>query len=149
MRWHDYIYGNTVNLRQEFPETIPFQLIEPRLIDLALEFQDDPDKAIITAYRRLEDIVRDRSRLTGESSAKLFSKAFQGDAPLLMWPGIETSEQQGRVSLFTGTYMAFRNRRAHREPEPDRSGALQEFLLINHLFKLEAEAVDPAAIETT
>jgi hypothetical protein len=51
------------------------------------------------------------------------------------------SEQIGRTNLFTGAYMAFRNRRAHQEPDPNNTDALQEFLLINHLYNLEQQAV--------
>ncbi len=151
-RWHDYIWenaagrsGDAERLQREFPEAMPFRLIDPRLVDLALEFPNDPDKANLSAYRRLEDLVRDRTGISGEHSAKLFAKAFQGENAPLKWSGIEASEQQGRVSLFTGTYMAFRNRRAHREPESSHNGALQEFLLINQLYKLEAEAIENSA----
>ncbi len=46
--------------------------------------------------------------------------------------------------LFAGVYMAYRNPRAHREMT--RGHHLAEFLLLNHLFKLEADAIaNPAA----
>ena len=44
--------------------------------------------------------------------------------------------------------MAFRNRRAHQEPDPYVGGDLQEFLLLNHLYVLEREAKKSSVEET-
>lgn len=155
--WSEYIVnqkgwldGNEETLLRRFPEAIPFGIIDSRLYDLALNFESQPDNSIMSGYRRLEDIVRNRTGLT-ESNAKLFSKAFQGAESELYWKDIDDAgEQSGRASLFTATYMAFRNRRAHREPDPYAGGSLQEFLLLNHLYWLEKEAVkrDKLAQET-
>lgn len=71
---------------------------------------------------------------------KLFSKAFQSDDSILVWKDIDSSEQQGRAQLFTGVYMTFRNRRAHRETSDNAYECLLEFLQVNHLFILESEA---------
>lgn len=145
---YDYIYDQEERLKasdemlaRRFPEAMPFGIIDSRLYDLALNFETQPDNSIMSGYRRLEDIVRERTGLT-ESNAKLFSKAFQGEEPFLFWKGIDDAgELSGRASLFTATYMAFRNRRAHREPDPYAGGSLQEFLLLNHLYWLEKESV--------
>lgn len=127
-------------LQRYFPKSMLFGLVDPRLVDLAMEFEEQPDKAIMSGYRRLEDIVRKRTESKGEHSSKLFSSAFQKDKGVLHWGEIDPSEHIGRVNLFTGAYMAFRNRRAHQEPDPYAGGDLQEFLLLNHLFVLEREA---------
>jgi hypothetical protein len=44
--------------------------------------------------------------------------------------------------LFTGAFMAYRNRRAHRELRDDRDGQLREFLLLNQLYVLENESTE-------
>lgn len=148
-QWHDYILDDDIDtekrdvrLQSYFPKSVPLGLIDSRIVDLALEFPDQPDKAIMSGYRRLEDIVRKRTGLTGEHSAKLFSSAFHKDKDkgVLDWGDIDPGEHVGRTHLFAGAYMAFRNRRAHQEPDPYAGGDLQEFLLLNHLYVLEREA---------
>jgi hypothetical protein len=63
-RWHEYIFEEDWDpisdgtLWREFRPVIPFAIIETRLTDLALSFWDHADDCLITAYRRLEDIVR-------------------------------------------------------------------------------------------
>jgi hypothetical protein len=73
--------------------------------------------------------------------AKLFSAAFLGDDPLLKWQVDDEAEQKGRANLFTGAFMAFRNPRAHRIQSDNSHEQLSEFLLLNQLFRLEADAV--------
>jgi hypothetical protein len=147
-QWRDYIFEqhwedlkNGELWQKEFPSVIPYSIIEPRLVDLALSFWNDPDAKLLTAYRRLEDIVREKTELK-EHGQKLFSKAFQGKTPKLKWKDIDEGERDGRVALFTGTYMAYRNQRAHKETKTKYdSSHLTEFLLLNHLYILESEAV--------
>ena len=111
-------------------------------MDLALNFEEHPDNSIISGYRRLEGIVRDRTGLTHAHGAKLFSKAFQEDQSILHWEEIKPSEQIGRASIFIGIYMAFRNPRAHREPATGTTAeAIREFMLLNELFLLESQSV--------
>lgn len=149
-RWFDYIYSiegpramenNNHRLNEEFPATLPFAVLDARIVDLALAFSDNSDGSLVTAYRRLEDIVREKAGLESESSTRLFSRAFQGDVPLLSWEGIDSSEQKARASLFDAVYRAYRNPRAHRERSGDLAQAVREFLLLNELFLLESEAV--------
>ena len=120
---------------------IPYAIIDSRIIDLAISFWKDPDAKLVSGYRRLEDAVRERTGID-KIGADLFSTAFHGDSPRLKWKGCGKGELAGRVSLFTGTYMACRNPRAHRELKHDPGIALGEFLLLNHLFLLERDAVD-------
>ena len=143
-RWYDsaYLYKERKhNVFNEFPLTIPMALIDPRLIQQALEFETNPDNAIMSGYRKIEDIVRERTGLSNESSTKLFAKAFQGDNSVLYWENLESGESKGRASLFNGVFMAYRNNRAHQEPKHNQSDEIREFMLINQLFILESKAV--------
>lgn len=145
-RIYDYIYdanGPTKplgSLWSRFPAVLPFAIIDKRIADLALRFLQEPNDALLQGFRRLEDLIRSRTE-SEEHGAKLFSQAFQGESAKLKWPGIQPSETSGRVNLFTGAYMAHRNPRAHREMQEDTTALLSEFLLLNHLYKLEATAV--------
>jgi hypothetical protein len=82
--------------------------------------------------------VREKTGLA-ESSAKLFSRVFTGKDAVLTWDVPDEGERNGRINLFTGTYMAYRNPSAHREAP--KSELLAEFLLLNQLYRLESEAV--------
>ncbi len=145
-RWPDYLLENDWDrvdngtLWREFKPVIPFAIIDPHIVDLALKFDEQPDDCLLKGYRRLEDFVRKRTSID-EHGAKLFSQAFLGQSPKLTWPNTNESERIGRASLFTGAFMAYRNPRAHREQEGQFS-ELAEFLLLNQLFVLEREAVD-------
>ncbi len=126
-------------LWREFPYIIPFAIIDHRIVDLAKSFWQSPDEKLLTAYRRLEDIVRTRTGLD-EHGSKLFSKAFSGAEAKLKWKGLNTAEQAGMAGLFISAYQAFRNPRAHKEMKYDSQEVLTEFLHINHLFHLEQES---------
>ena len=145
-RWFDYLWDehrkaaadNT--LWQDFPPVIPYTIINPRIMDLALSFWDGPDDKLLKAYRRLEDAVRGRIG-SGEHGTKLFKEAFTGDKAALEWKSLDKSEQIGRGSLFINTFMAYRNARAHREESGSNfKEQLREFLLLNELYELEARA---------
>ncbi|NOY93755.1 MAG: hypothetical protein GXP55_21430 [Deltaproteobacteria bacterium] len=122
---------------------MPFGLIDPRLFDLAKSFRTDPDRSLVSAYRRIEDIVRSRTGLE-EFGSKLMSAAFLGKSPPLTWNGMATAEVQGRAQRFVSAFMAYRNPRAHKEPEFGESERelFREFLAANELFVLEASSVD-------
>lgn len=160
-RWYDYVYAIYDNEHGEacvwgrFDSVMPFGILDPRLVDLALDFHEAPDRVLLDGFRRLEDQIRDRTGIV-EHGAKLFSQAFAGDDSRLVWkvpqsarstkPGlIDKGEQSGRVQLFTGAYQAFRNPRAHRTPSHSAAEALSEFLILNQLFRFEAEAVERPA----
>jgi hypothetical protein len=151
-RWSEYVMerhrkqGTDGTLWREFPPLIPFSIVDPRIMDLAINFWGDPDSNLMRGYRRLEDIVRERTGFT-ESNTKLFARVFAGkDAPLT-WPVQDEGEKSGRYSLFTGAYMAYRNPRAHREVPGYE--LLSEFLLLNHLFQLEREAVQVDSVDSS
>lgn len=143
-RWGEYILdrdredARDGSLWGALPPVMPYAILDPRVIDLALGFAADPDGSLNRGYRRLEDTIRRRIG-SPESGAKLFSKAFSGAAPLLTWKVADPSEKQGRANLFNAVFMAFRNPRAHREEAG--GDQLAEFLLLNQLFRLEADAV--------
>jgi len=144
-RWHDYILDDDRystsrgRVWREFRPVIPYAIIDDRLIDLVLAFWDDPDAKLVTGYRRLEDLVRERTGLSGHG-AQLLSAAFLGEKSTLAWDGVSESEQRGRGNLFTGAFMAHRNPRAHQELKADAEAQLRELLLLNHLYVLEREA---------
>ena len=146
-RWNDYVFENHWDWKEdgtlwrEFPYVIPFAIIDKRLIDLAVSFWDGPDDRLLTGYRRLEDIVRSRTNIP-EHGSKLFAQAFGTSGGRLTWPDIDGAEHAGRLSLFTGTYMAYRNRRAHRETQDDASNLLGELMLLNELYRLESLSVE-------
>ena len=143
-RWYDsaYLYKERKhNVFNEFPLTIPMALIDPRLIQQALEFETNPDNAIMNGYRKIESIIRERTGLNNESSTKLFAKAFQVDNSVLHWENLDPSESIGRASMFANVFMAYRNNRAHQEPQYNLSDNIREFMLLNQLFILENEAV--------
>lgn len=145
-RIYDYIYDAVGAVKSlgmhwsRFPAVLPYSIIDRRIADLALRFLEEPNDTLLQGFRRLEDTVRQRTE-SQEHGAKLFSQAFQGEGAKLTWQGIQPSELVGRVNLFTGAYMAHRNPRAHREMSDDMTALLSEFLLLNHLFKLESDAV--------
>lgn len=144
-RYNDYIWEmhwkySASTLWKSFKPVLPLSLIEPRLADLAKKFGEDPDKNLMTGYRRLEDAIRQKTD-SDKHGSKLMSEAFMGKKSVLIWEDIDDGEQTGRGQLFTGTYMAHRNPRAHREKEHSLEQYISEFLLLNHLFHLEASSV--------
>lgn len=145
IRLHDYIYpfeneiAQTVKSKRYYPLELPYSIIDERIFDLALLFKQDSDSALTKAYKRLEDIIRKRTGIH-EHSTKLFAQVFQGENAVLTLDVPDSAEIKGRVNLFTGTYMAFRNARAHREIDENLIHQYREFLLINELYLLEAEA---------
>lgn len=160
-RWHDYIYAIYEGMQREahvwsqFHPVMPFGILDRRLADLALDFHEAPDRVLMDGFRRLEDQIRERTGLA-EHGAKLFSQAFAGDDSRLVWnmrpnargakpEPIEKGEQAGRAQLFIGAYQTFRNPRAHRTLNHSAVEALSEFLVLNQLFRFEAEAVERPA----
>lgn len=126
---------------------IPLGSVEPDLADIAISFWDSPATKLMAAFRRLEDKTRSIvAQAIGEEAleltgAKLFSRAFLTEPPVLTWEGVPKTERTGRANLFTASYMAYRNARAHRESTGDEPAELlQEFLLVNLLFSLLRKA---------
>jgi hypothetical protein len=144
-RWHSYIdeidyqRGRDGTLWRDFPPVVPFAIIDERIMDLAISFWEAPDDRLLKGYRRLEDLVRERTK-SSEHGARLFSQAFIGSSPKLAWEAIDDTERNGRGSLFTAAYMAHRNPRAHRELKTNQDAQLSEFLLLNHLYRLERDS---------
>lgn len=151
-RWYDYIYeyehlveNGRDMLAPGYSISIPFGLVDHRIMDLAVEFRTNPDGSIISAFRRLEDVFRTRTGLAGEGT-RLFGNAFAGDNPVLRWDVPDVGECRGRAQLFSAAFMAFRNARVHRELHLNMESALREFLLVNELFRLESEAMTESEI---
>lgn len=152
-RFYDYIQRNPALFREGdarevqrcFPATLNIGLLDERLVELAIGFFDNPDFAISTAFRRLEDIVRSRTQIFDKSGSHLFKKAFEGDKSLLHWNDQDGGEQAGKAGLFVAVFLAYRNPRAHREISSNPREAAREFMLINQLYLLEAMAVERVA----
>jgi len=127
---------------KQFPPIIPLGVLESEMLDLALSFRDDPDRALIKGFVRLEERLRD---LTGtkKDGKDLIRAALRGSGSALVWSDIDASEADSRAELFCGLYGAHRNPLTHREV--DRDGGLaestSEFMALNHLFKLLKQAV--------
>lgn len=126
---------------------IPFGVIDPRLVPLAVTFWEATDDRLRRGYTRLEDIIRGRTGLTS-SGSNLFSDAFHGPKASLTWPCPDKAEIIGRANLFTGAAMAHRNPRAHRDVSTKDRDALSELMMLNHLYRLEAEAIPVASTST-
>jgi hypothetical protein len=147
-RWYNYVSERDFEKaregllwREEFPAIVPFALIDARIMDLARDFWNSPDNSLLVGYRRLEDIVRERTAIKHHGS-KLFSQAFNPGDGALTWEHVDDGERAGRMQLFIGTYGAHRNLRAHREMNTHSRELLAEFLLLNHLYCLERDAID-------
>ncbi|GAA4857120.1 hypothetical protein GCM10023332_06030 [Luteimonas vadosa] len=148
LRLHDYkrdgLLGRTPPpeaMRNQFSGSIPWRVLDERLVDLALLIGQDPDRAIFNAFRRLEVTVKSRCGLPGEiHGVQVFRRAFRGAGAILSWPGLAASEVEGRAQLFEAAFLAYRNPRAHREVEGGVELAYREFYIVNELFSLEREA---------
>ena len=127
-------------LNDLFPREIPFSILDDRIVDLAFKFIQDPDGAILTAYKRLEGIIRARIGGSEKTGSKLIGSAFLSGPGTLQWAGLHDTEQRGRVQIFAGAFMSFRNRRAHHEVKLSIEEELREFLLVNELFLQERSA---------
>ncbi|KAF7770109.1 hypothetical protein PCIT_a3068 [Pseudoalteromonas citrea] len=139
-QWYEYIYDhrhNNSSWIDDFPAEIPLSLIDKRLLEVAISFKENPDNALMTGYRLLERLVKEKSGLTKETGAKLFSKAFTGENAPLYWDDLDGSESTGRANMYSSIFMAFRNRRAHQQLESNIHDDIREFLLLNQLFVLE------------
>lgn len=151
VRWPDYVHENGGRQRghalSHMPSAMPWSLIDPRLQPMALAFEDNPDHALMSGFRHLEDLVR--TRVGREASeGRILANAFVGDKSKLTWRDISPGEHSARGQLFTGAYGAFRNPRAHRLGHEEAAPALQEFLLLNLLYTLEGSAIERPPVET-
>lgn len=123
------------------PVIMPFALIDPDLQDLArdlLNAKSSNDSALVRGYRRLEETAKSKSACTAIRDP--WGSIFGPDNGLLMWPNCPPDEVKGRMQLFQGVAGAFRNPRAHSE-NVDSTYELNEFLLLNFLFRLLKDAV--------
>jgi hypothetical protein len=146
VHFYDYIdHNHFVDMKegvlwQSFRPVIPFAIIDKRIIDLAISFWKNPDGNLMDGYRRFEDRIRGRIE-EKEHGVKLFQRAFLGSESILYWKDIENGEQVARANLIISAYSAYRNPRAHKEINNRSAEYLSEFLLLNHLFRLESEAI--------
>ncbi len=143
---YEYIYAiyktteyQTKNDRY-YPTELPFHLIDSRILDLALKFNEDPNRSIFNAFIRLENIVQTRINSDKHSSA-LFEYAFCSENPPLICKSEDKRASQATGRIFSNIYKAFRNEHAHNEVSKPLKTLIREFLLINELYILESEAI--------
>lgn len=141
MSMDDYNKVSDGTLWQTARPVIPFAIIEPRILDLAISFWKHPDANLMDGYRRFEAVVRKRTKIAGENPQKLFIKAFLGPNSILSWNGVSDGEKDARANLIISIFGAYRNPRAHKVKNDSRQEKVSEFLLLNHLFILESEAI--------
>lgn len=145
--WPNYILpedwesSTTRQLWDTAEPMIPMAIIDPRLRDIAIRFWKSPDSALMDGYRRLECCIRGRIDCNSRG-IDIFGKAFGGKQPQLAWQEELGSGDSARQLLFRGVFQAYRNARAHNELQTSPNESLTEFLLLNHLFLLEAAAVN-------
>lgn len=124
-------------LWSRLPPVMPFPLLDERLLDVATRFWKAPTDCLREAFVRLEEAVRSRTGLK-EYGGNLFKAAFMPGNARLVWDGVPDQECAGRAALFDAVFRAHRNPRAHRSLDDSLAAQLSEFLLLNHLFLLEA-----------
>lgn len=110
-----------------FAKEVPYHIVDNRIMEQAINLKHNPDANLMTCYRRLEDIIRKRAGLDGESGTKLFSQAFLSNNAPLQWSDLPDAEAKGRASLFSAVYMAYRNSRAHKENGTTPADAIRIF----------------------
>tara|TARA_R100000030_G_scaffold83566_2_gene66522 strand:+ start:150 stop:1001 length:852 start_codon:yes stop_codon:yes gene_type:complete len=125
-----------------YPPSVNFGLLDERIFDLGLELYGNPDYAISTAFKRLEDALRTRAEIPGESGLRLIRQVFEGEDSKLYWDDDNRAEHGGKTDLFKSIFLAYRNPRAHKELKKNDREILREFMLVNELFLLEASAVE-------
>lgn len=148
MRFWEYILdpsdGTPENPWARTDAHIPMSIVDARLAEMARDFWNDPDGMLLKGHRQLEETIRKKAGISIEEAtggpASVYKTAFNGDTPRLAWPEISRSEHVGRSNLFIGTLSAYRHVRAHRSVGGTVKEQLREFLLLNHLFSLEADA---------
>lgn len=128
---------------------IPFPILHPRVRELALRFWTSPDATLTTAFRRLEDSIRQRSGLQHGYGRSLINRTFGSNSPRLIWAGVSGGETTGRAARFASALGAYRNPRMHSEPGSEtRAELLRELLAVNELYFLLDEAVSPPEPDT-
>lgn len=141
----EVIFKEPLNIDRYYPSELPLNLIDPRILDLALKFRDDADSAIMKAYTRLEDIVRAKID-SKKFSASLMDDSFCSDLKKnklspFKWESENEDSSTAIGRLFVNTFKAYRNQRAHSEVDKSISQLHREFLLINELYLLESESI--------
>ena len=158
-KYHDYIIDllpeavtktrGCANIYYDFPPVVPYALIDERLLDLVMGFLDAPDAKLLSAYRRLEDIIKERTEIKGKSGQKLMSGAFHGDESILHWEDEDKGEHASKANLFSAVYGAYRNPRAHKEGADTEHKCIRELMLVNELYLLERFAVKRIQVNNT
>lgn len=129
-----------------FPLSMPYRVIDSRIMNLATDFWTDPSERILTGYKRFEDTLREKCQSV-EHGRKLFARAFRDNDSILYWKELQHNEQATRANFIIESYSCFRNPRAHREINTGPENLLSEFLVLNQLFRFEKEATRRPSVE--
>lgn len=148
VRLYDYMHEGlrgrqspAASIRKQFTPVVPWSTLDERLVEIALQLEQSPDRVVFEAFRTLELQVRTRCGMAPNvHGVQVFKKAFRGSGAILSWPGLPASEVEGRAQLFEAAFMAYRNPRAHSEVSGGVERAFREFYVVNELFLLEGEA---------
>jgi hypothetical protein len=117
-------------------EPIPYALFDTRIADLVQEYREKPNDALLTGYKRLENILQ--AKFITKSFGLNLIKEIMDKKNSIWTPGISEGVQKGRSLLFQGCFSSFRNELAHNEFVHVEYG-LSEFLLLNLLFLYEKD----------
>ncbi len=99
-RWGEYILDRhdtgyrDGSFWREVEPVVPYPLIDARIFDLALAFKQNPNDAILTGYRMLEELLRQRTG-SSEHGHKLVTRAFVGEKSALHWNLVDQGEHEG------------------------------------------------------
>ncbi|MDN5780407.1 MAG: TIGR02391 family protein [Luteimonas sp.] len=148
VRFYDYMHEGlrgrhspAASMRKQFATMVPWSILDERLIEIALQLEQDPDRAVFKAFRKLELQVKARCGMASNvHGVQVFRNAFRGSGAALCWPGLPASEVEGRAQLFEAAFMAYRNPRAHSDVGGGAERAYRELYVVNELFLLESEA---------
>src|SRR5262249_54899600 len=123
------------------PETFPYWLLEPELLEDVQGAEHDPASAVFRATKRLEVIIRDAAGLDAHlvgmdviNEAMREGNQSRGPSPLIP-QGATTSEVQAWTNLFRGAIGALRNPVVHRDVKLTVRDASTMILTVSMLIR--------------
>jgi len=110
-------------------------------------------QAIFEGFKAVNNMVKEKSGLTGHDGKDLMAQAFKPASPILRWSKLTTesekNEQEGFMFLFMGAIVGVRNPKAHDEIiQRDKIKTLEYLSLASLLAKRVNEAEKSDSIKT-